>query len=298
MADGFVSRAATALSQTGALDLEQRPNAIETLRSLHPPGPSQSELPRLPDDSPYIALEPDESLRKQIKNLANGSAPGPSGWTGSMLTVVAKDTTCLQGIAALCTDMISGRFDQRSREYLVSSILLGIPKPANPNAVRPLAIGELFYRLAATLCERCQQGRRRTSSNGPVFQLGVGVDGGPELAVKKLDTILCADVPLAGYAADCRNAFNSLDRAHALRQLFMHVELASLWRFAHWAYGVPSNLLIRGSSGIVIDESLRSSQGVRQGDPLGSLLFAVAVHPVYQQALQRTAKYSRDRYTR
>jgi hypothetical protein len=167
---------------------------------------------------------------------------------------------------------------------LLSFILLGIPK-AN-GGTRPLAMGESFYVLAASYAV---EGAKHAAGQllGPV-QLGVGVPGGAEVAAKLLQALLCAEgddlVALAGLACDFRNAFNSINRAHVLTELFKHKELNTLWRITHWAYSSPSTLWIRAGNGEILHHLL-STQGVRQGDPLGSLLFAVGVHPVYMETL-------------
>jgi hypothetical protein len=57
--------------------------------------------------------------------------------------------------------------------------------------------------------------------------------------------------------------------------------LNTLWRLVDFAYSQPSDLLIRNGDGKLYP-GITSSQGVRQGDPLSSLLFALAIQPVYE----------------
>ena len=84
--------------------------------------------------------------------------------------------------------------------------------------------------------------------------------------------------PLAGFLFDAENAFNSLHRSTMLAELFKAKEFQSIWRFADWAYRMPSLLLAPGADG-TIQFGVWSQQGVRQGDPLGSHLFSCAIHP-------------------
>ena len=52
-------------------------------------------------------------------------------------------------------------------------------------------------------------------------------------------------------------------------------------RIAHWAYSSSSSLLVfeKGK----YKTTIKSAQGVKQGDVLGSFLYALSIHPAYQQ---------------
>ena len=53
----------------------------------------------------------------------------------------------------MLTQLIANNeLDDQSRYLLTASILHGIPKPGRPNELRPLAIGELFLKIAAKYC--------------------------------------------------------------------------------------------------------------------------------------------------
>ena len=71
------------------------------------------------------------------------------------------------------------------------------------------------------------------------------------------------------------------DRGDILSDLFTYQQLQPLWRLAHWAYRSPSDLFLfeRG----VLLSTLRSANGVKQGDGLGSLLFSLSVHKFYKR---------------
>ena len=70
---------------------------------------------------------------------------------------------------------------------------------------------------------------------------------------------------------DFANAFNCVSRQVALREVA--AKFPGLARFATWCYQMPSSLRF-GSF------TLESQTGVQQGDPLGPLLFAAAIHPL------------------
>ena len=69
---------------------------------------------------------------------------------------------------------------------------------------------------------------------------------------------------------DFRNAFNLVDRAAMLRAV--RQDLPGLTCWTDWCYSHHSRLLYAG-------ETIASTCGVQQGDPLGPLLFSLALQP-------------------
>ena len=84
----------------------------------------------------------------------------------------------------------------------------------------------------------------------------------------------------AGSYRTLTNALNALDRGAMLRALYDAPALAGLWRITAWGYDSAAPLHTAAD----IDDPLLSRNGVRQGDPLGALLFAVALRPVLHRA--------------
>ena len=79
--------------------------------------------------------------------MGNGSAPGLSGWTGDMLKVIYSDANCRKGLAKLIADICNGDLPDGAKQYILPSHLIPIPKPNH--SVRPISMGEIFYRTAA-----------------------------------------------------------------------------------------------------------------------------------------------------
>jgi hypothetical protein len=90
------------------------------------------------------------------------------------------------------------------------------------------------------------------------------------------------NIPRAALAVDFKNAFNERRRDEILTVLLEESKLQSMWRLAHWAYSASTPLLTIGDSGNY-EARLQSRQGVRQGDPLGSLLFDLSMKHIYAQ---------------
>ncbi|HVW99154.1 MAG TPA: reverse transcriptase domain-containing protein, partial [Candidatus Babeliaceae bacterium] len=255
------------------------------LRILHPsPSPQDNILPTLPHDSPLVTVRGDTDLVKLINKMVNGSAPGPSGWTIEMVHTLVQDPDCLSGLALLIQDITNGTLPDSIKPFLLSSKLIGLDKNAG-TSIRPIAIGEIFYRIAAY---RAQQNIRDQACEilQPI-QLGVGTPNGCESIIRNLQHALeLPHHPIAALAIDFKNAFNSISRKAMLKALCAQPTLESLWRLVNFAYSSPSDLLIRDHNHNLY-AGLSSTQGVRQGDPLSSLLFTLTIQPVYQATIQQ-----------
>lgn len=91
------------------------------------------------------------------------------------------------------------------------------------------------------------------------------------------------------FSADQKNAFNSRERFHMLSSLYSHKSLAALWRIADWAYSTNIPLWVRDSKGNIV-YTILSSNGSRQCDPLGMILYALSMRPIFN----KTALHSAD----
>jgi hypothetical protein len=154
---------------------------------------------------------------------------------------------------------------------------VAITKP-DSDGLRPIAVGELFYRLAAVIAVS----RTRTAAARLLapHQFGVGMPSGAERIVHSMQYSLTdRTVKRAALKVDTSNAFNSCDRALVLRKLYATPELSPLFRIADFAYSAPSTLLLQHCDGA----SIESRNGVRQGDPLACLLFCVYMRELYAQ---------------
>jgi hypothetical protein len=87
----------------------------------------------LDDDGPLEIVDHKTNgpLFSAIMSQANGAAPGPSGWTGDMLKVLAYDQQCLQYLAVLVQDIHKGALPSEAKPYILAS---ESPPPSSPSS--------------------------------------------------------------------------------------------------------------------------------------------------------------------
>ena len=112
-----------------------------------------------------IAVEPATLFTLLKRRVNNGSAPGPSGWTGSHVQLIAESGSdeAKSGLCLLTKDICNGVFGGATQQRLLASAMpIGKPVRIDPAAdppsldappprpgIRPIAMGEVFVKLAA-----------------------------------------------------------------------------------------------------------------------------------------------------
>jgi hypothetical protein len=141
--EGHTRRAVRCLLSEGVPSISEKTRS--DLRKLHPQGPLV--LPICPQDAPRMLVADKEKIKEIVlKELANGAAPGRSGWTGDLLKALVYDDECLEGLVALVVAIANGDIGGKVKRLLLSSLLIGLPKPNG--GTRPIAMGEIFYKLS------------------------------------------------------------------------------------------------------------------------------------------------------
>ena len=278
------SRAVKSLLQEAPASVDDA--VLSNLRSLHPravaDGGGESVASILRDrEGRVVVLDSDDMVRCVSKRISNGSAPGPSGLTGELLEDLCGDPVCCSGVFAMVSAIINGRLPRPCRVLLLCSSLIPVQK--RKGGVRPVAVGEVLWKLATALAME-KMGSAANAECLPSIQLGVGVAGGSVIALHAAQAALQCDAGNMVLLTDVRNAFNESSRKSIASALAEHEVTAPVWHVVCQAYGdVSSPLLVKNRAGLcaVID----SECGVRQGDTLASFLFAVQMQSVYARAL-------------
>ena len=269
-----LSRAMRALSQAPLAPLTD--DTIAQLRSLHP---SATEgLAPLPRNKAVqlVSVDPDTLFRLLRLRVNNGSAPGPSGWTGSHLQVLADsdDEEARAGLCMLVRDLCNGVFGGATQLRLLASVLMPVSKKGG-KGVRPIAMGEVFVKLAAHYSMSLIEGE--LPQLFPRIQFGVKRAGGSESAAQLTRAVLAQSRRLhpstIALKTDFANAFNSASRARIWSCMLGHAQTEPLWRMFYWAYAQPSPLLVYDRSG------LHYATAVQRGRAAGRPLRRIRLRP-------------------
>lgn len=285
---GFLGRAAKSLYSEAPVDLTD-PTRFHQAQALHPQ-PAGFNKPGLPPSPDQITIDPeDKSFARFIRKHARGAAPGPSGWTAEMVRDLFGNQDCVKGLAALLGDIANGRLNDDCRKVLIPGRLICLPK--GPDNVRPIAISEIFHRLATSYSLDCLWASVHPEQILGKVQLGVGIPGGTEKVVIATQSLLeDTTKQLAALTIDFRNAFNERSREDILRAVFGNERLRPIWKLVDWTYSTESPLWVYDNTGRVINR-IFSREGVRQGDPLGSLLYALSMRTIFDEAAQPLAPH-------
>lgn len=268
---GRASKAVRILCDTDK-PIEVTDEVFAKLQDKHPPASSRS--PFGADATRRLGIRraaepPAELIETAVKSFKHDVGAGPSGWNAPLLKLAANSSPGFKdALRVLCLQVLDG--SAAGSNLLRASKLIAISK--RDGGLRPIAIGEIFYRLATKVALKFTW----SSGNLERWQLGVGSIGGVEPLIALLQRVYDGTSHpdhLQVTSLDFSNAFNSISRTAVANGVWNHARI--LHKAARWAYATPSALLIAGENDSY--RTILSAEGVRQGDPLGPALFSLAI---------------------
>jgi hypothetical protein len=202
---GYIGKASRALIDPTPL-AKDTPETLNTLYEKHPIGPKNPFGPATPRPGQPITIE---AISSAISSINREKAPGLSGWTRPLLDIAtASLKSPVLAALRLLTDMIR-QGTAPGADLLCASRLIGLEKPNG--GVRPIAIGDLIYRVAL---KAILTATYRPNMLLPI-QLGVSSLGGVEPAVFLLQEAITGPnkAKIKKIASlDLSNAFNTIGR--------------------------------------------------------------------------------------
>ncbi|CAG9135278.1 unnamed protein product [Plutella xylostella] len=272
--DGDLSGAVRILLSDSCL-ADDNQATLDILRQKHPSPGRPLNLPGEPDQSSEFLSVEVEDVSEAIASFKNGSAGGLDGLRPEHLkeltSFAAGDggVALLHSICNLVNFMMKGMVNRTICPFLYGASLCALKK--RDGGIRPIAVGSVIRRLVAKLC--CRALGQALASELQPHQLGFGVPLGSEAAIHATRSFAMSEARRNDIIVkvDVRNAFNSIERDVILSKV--KSSAPNLYPFVHQCYSSPSNLFY----GVNLIES---QVGVQQGDPLGPLLFSLAVQDV------------------
>ena len=223
---------------------------------------------------PVLQVEPGQ-VKSAIFSFPQGSSGGLDGLLPQhlkdLIRIEGASTALLLAVTRFINLVLSGMVPAEVRHVFFGARLIALAK--KDGGTRPIAIGCTFRRLVAKLAS--QQACHLLSGYFGHRQVGVGISGGMEAAVHSVrQYVENLDTGHVIAKLDFKNAFNCIHRDAVLEAVGEY--LPSLYPLVHSAYASPSYLVCQGT--VVL-----SAEGVQQGDPLGPVLFCLALHPLLER---------------
>ena len=247
------------------------------LADKHPTADRPIDLSNLGNtSSAVVPLADIDLVEKCIRSFHRLSGGGPSGLKPihlkNCMATEHRDEV-LERCCALLNMLAKEEAPITLAPFLAGANLTALPK--KDDGFRPVAVGEVWRRLTAKYL--CNIFKEQARTHFFPLQIGVAQPLGTEVGLEtarqwshrnknNLSAILVK--------IDFSNAFNCVDRQVFLEQCRHHFPGLSKW--AEWCYAQPANLYF-GS------DTISSEKGVQQGDPIGPMLFALALHPLLQE---------------
>ena len=316
--DGNIGRAANGFSLREKADVNNK-KVIEQLQQLHPKAYDRNPFAEEGEVEVTEAQISMLDITETISRLKRGKAAGTSEWAYEEVKFLSKQSPSFnKALVSLAKDLSVGEFP--CTELLKESRLIAIKK--SESSVRPIAMGNAIpkllemvvlevrnrefrnkrgteeYRLAIkkTVTNTQQKGNEpikeysverkqiKTTYLGlEKEQLGVNSPCGVEVPGFIMMELYKQQKLRKYFTIDISNAFNTVSRKE-LAKVVREVR-PDLYPMVRQLYGTPTTLRLANGA------TISSEEGVRQGDPLSSYLYALVSNCVLQEEKKIAAEH-------
>ena len=271
---GEVSRGIAALTSAPmAPDNEETYNKLVTKHPSRLFGPLRQSAP---SSNEIISLTVNEDdVRKAIQSFKRGSSGGTMALRAEHIQAALfagtdTDVHPLESLTKLANHLLAGKAPVEAQQYYAGARLCALQK--GQNDVRPIAAGETLRRMVSKTA--CSVVKSKASTLFQGRQYGVATASGSERVIHLCRQVVEStknDPEFVLCKVDLRNAFNTVSRAAFISLSEKHFPELTPW--INWCYSTDSALTY-GS------QTVASTEGVQQGDPLGPLLFSMVLREI------------------
>jgi hypothetical protein len=210
---------------------------------------------------------PPSIVKNQMKQMKADSCPGPSGISVQSVKKAMATEEGANSITQVVNRILNG---VEPHTYCLTAAKL-VPLVKSSTKIRPIAAGEVLTRLAARTLLKHQE--KELLRYLKPLQMGVKEKGGIETIIHSVRGEFNSGNAIL--SLDLANAFNSISREKIRRTLAEN--FPDMLPYFVWAYQHSAPLYFG-------EEVLAySTEGVRQGDPLGPAFFALGIQDVLKQ---------------
>ena len=231
------------------------PDVFESLKSKHPPAPSNIEIIPIPTDIPSLTTS-SQDIRETIRSFSGSRGGGVDGlWPIHLQDPISNQAAeagnCLiLNLTSLVNTFLKSQISDFARILFFSSNLNALRK--KDGGILQIALGNILRRLASKVAN-CFASHNVSNFLRPV-QLGVSAKNTCEAVVYSARII----TKLHSSKLDIINASNSIRWDALLRKCIMNCP--EIFRLASLAYGSSTPRMAN-------ENIIWSDSGVQQGDP-------------------------------